>query len=176
MRTIRCQTTLNSVQQPTKMPPIRQWAARGGALALLCGALPCESFLVSHVACEPESGRCSGRSMRPRANLCMSTVTPPLAASATGGVPSTSSAASEETTGGNAGADASTGRRWIKDMKAGEKVIGYVTDTTTFAAFVEVGVVRQGSKVGCIYAYYCLYMWRHLQPQHTRSSETCVFK
>ncbi|CAN0480068.1 unnamed protein product [Laminaria digitata] len=32
-------------------------------------------------------------------------------------------------------------------MKAGQKVIGYVSDTTDFAAFVDVGVVRKGSKV-----------------------------
>ena len=32
-------------------------------------------------------------------------------------------------------------------MKAGQKVIGYVSDTTDFAAFVDVGVVRRGSKV-----------------------------
>ena len=35
-------------------------------------------------------------------------------------------------------------------MKAGQKVIGYVSDTTDFAAFVDVGVVRQGAKVGGI--------------------------
>lgn len=56
-----------------------------------------------------------------------------------------STASSTPTAKGNAAAD--TGRRWIKEMKAGDKVIGYVADTTKFAAFVDCSVVRQGAKV-----------------------------
>lgn len=37
--------------------------------------------------------------------------------------------------------------RLIDDVKTGDKVIGYVADTTKFAAFVDVGVVRKGSQV-----------------------------
>lgn len=37
-------------------------------------------------------------------------------------------------------------RRWIQDIKSGEKIIGYVRDTTNFAAFVDIGVVRRGAK------------------------------
>lgn len=39
-------------------------------------------------------------------------------------------------------------QRWINEVKAGDKIIGYVKDTTNFAAFVDVGVVRRGAKVG----------------------------
>lgn len=79
----------------------------------------------------------------------MSTLSPPLAAevetasAAAGG----SSTAPSSGSGEERDADADTERRWIKDMKAGQKVIGYVSDTTDFAAFVDVGVVRHGSKV-----------------------------
>lgn len=38
-------------------------------------------------------------------------------------------------------------RRWIQDIKSGDKIIGYVRDTTNFAAFVDIGVVRRGAKV-----------------------------
>lgn len=48
-------------------------------------------------------------------------------------------------------ADNPQGRRWINEVKTGDKVIGYVADTTNFAAFVDVGVVRRGTQVrtGC---------------------------
>lgn len=55
--------------------------------------------------------------------------------------------AGETKAGDASNASEETGQRWIKDMKAGQKVIGYVADTTNFAAFVDVGVVRQGTKV-----------------------------
>lgn len=47
------------------------------------------------------------------------------------------------------------GRRWINEVKTGDKVIGYVADTTNFAAFVDVGVVRRGAQVriGCCPLY-----------------------
>lgn len=48
------------------------------------------------------------------------------------------------------GAAAKAGRRWIKELKTGDKVIGYVADTTNFAAFVDCNVVRQGAKVGVL--------------------------
>ena len=48
---------------------------------------------------------------------------------------------------GGGGPEAGKEKRWIKDTKAGDKVIGYVAETTKFAAFVDVGVVRHGSKV-----------------------------
>lgn len=79
----------------------------------------------------------------------MSTLSPPLAAA----VETASAAAGGSSTAPSSGegeerdADADVERRWIKDMKAGQKVIGYVSDTTDFAAFVDVGVVRHGSKV-----------------------------
>lgn len=137
------------------MTTTRRWAATAGALTLLCGASPCCAFLAGHVVCVPQSGRSSGGGSRgsctrPRADSCLSALSPSVAAEveaacASGGVSSSPSAdAAEET-----GADADTGRRWIKDMKAGQKVIGYVSDTTKFAAFVDVGVVRHGTKVSC---------------------------
>lgn len=60
--------------------------------------------------------------------------------------PTVASTASDATGAqGNTATDA--GRRWIKEMKAGDKVIGYVADTTKFAAFVDCSVVRRGAKV-----------------------------
>lgn len=83
----------------------------------------------------------------------MSTLTPPLAAAVettlAGGGSSTAPPSGE---GEERDAATDNERRWIKDMKAGQKVIGYVSDTTDFAAFVDVGVVRQGAKVGGIQA------------------------
>lgn len=64
--------------------------------------------------------------------------------------------ASQEVGGGMVNVDPSEERgvsagpqppRWINDIKTGDKVIGYVADTTNFAAFVDVGVVRKGSQV-----------------------------
>lgn len=66
------------------------------------------------------------------------------------------------------GATAETGnnRRWINDVKSGDKIIGYVKDTTNFAAFVDVGVVRRGTKVSPKLPR--LNMHRRLLPDHVK--------
>lgn len=74
------------------------------------------------------------------------------AAAAAGSTPGNTGGATDKkqqrNTGGAAAAKA--GRRWIKELKTGDKVIGYVAETTKFAAFVDCSVVRQGSKVGVL--------------------------
>lgn len=84
----------------------------------------------------------------------MSAVPPPVAA-----VVETSSAADivpasslvEEGSVKEEHSDPEMEKRWIKEVKAGMKLIGYVENTTQFAAFVEVGVVRRGAKVGGLF-------------------------
>lgn len=92
-------------------------------------------------------------STRPRAGFYMSTLAPSAVSAAEAAsspedlISSGPAAGDSEGTGTAKEANADADRRWINDMKAGQKVIGYVADTTRFAAFVEVGVVRRGAKV-----------------------------
>lgn len=64
-----------------------------------------------------------------------------------GSSPPTISSTASDTPRAKGSAATEAGRRWIKEMKAGDKVIGYVADTTKFAAFVDCSVVRRGAKV-----------------------------
>lgn len=73
-----------------------------------------------------------------------------VAAAAAGSTPGNTGGATEKKQRNSGGAAAKAGRRWIKELKTGDKVIGYVADTTNFAAFVDCSVVRQGSKVGVL--------------------------
>lgn len=124
---------------PQKAMTIRRLATASGALALACGRSPCHSFTLGPVVHLPYSGRNNVGSngvVRPRPRWAVS------AASAQDVV-----AATALPDGGSGGPEARSDRRWIRDVKTGDKVIGYVADTTGFAAFVDVGVVRHGSKV-----------------------------
>lgn len=138
----------------------RHLAATGATLALLGASPSCHAFLAGHVVISANTNSGMRSTRQPRVGeFCMSTIAAPSlsAVAASAGVSSSSPAASgsskdEAGAGETKAGDASntseeTEQRWIKDMKAGQKVIGYVADTTNFAAFVDVGVVRQGAKV-----------------------------
>lgn len=131
--------TRGSQCSTSKVMTIRRLATASGALVLACGRSPCHSFTMGPAVNLPYSGRSSVGSngvVRPRPRWAVS------AALAQDVV-----AATALTDGGSGGPDARSDRRWIHDVKTGDKVIGYVADTTGFAAFVDVGVVRHGSKV-----------------------------
>lgn len=159
----------------------RHLAATGATLALLGASPSCHAFLAGHVVLSANTNSGMRSTRQPRVGeFCMSTIAASsLSAVATinsAGV-SSSSAASSDSSKDEAGdtkpedasnASEETGQRWIKDMKAGQKVIGYVADTTNFAAFVDVGVVRQGAKVcgsmanGAFPTHVQLLMWHRL--------------
>lgn len=122
-----------------KIMTIRRLAKASGTLVLACGTSPCYSFTIGPVVHLPYPGRSSVGSngvVRPRPRWAISAVSAQDVVAATA-----------LTDGGSGGPEARTNRRWIHDVKTGDKVIGYVADTTGFAAFVDVGVVRHGSKV-----------------------------
>ncbi|CAN0042952.1 unnamed protein product [Ectocarpus sp. 12 AP-2014] len=148
-----------------------RWAARAAAavtIALLrCGgAPPCHAFLASgSMAFAPqhscrESRYCRATSMSAADGLDLSntavaevdddgsgaTSRSNVAAAAAGSTHGNTGGATEKKQRNSGGAAAKAGRRWIKELKTGDKVIGYVADTTKFAAFVDCSVVRQGSK------------------------------
>ncbi|CAM9763746.1 unnamed protein product [Pylaiella littoralis] len=142
-------------------------------LLLLCGATPCQAFLAAagHGVLVPQQQPCrNNRCSSSRRTAAMSAADdlspqqpavvvaevddPPPGASASSSSSSSSSSSAEGSTDAekktakpdakDAAADA--GRRWINEMKAGDKVIGYVAGTTKFAAFVDCSVVRRAAK------------------------------
>lgn len=119
--------------------------AAAATIALL-GSSPADAFLVGSAVC----ARGAGRSTRSRntSGLCV-TMSPTVATAKAqaAGSEGGSRAIADISVGGRAAEGVDSARRWIKEVKSGDKVIGYVTDTTRFAAFVDVGVVRKGSKV-----------------------------
>ncbi|CAN0128831.1 unnamed protein product [Ectocarpus sp. 6 AP-2014] len=149
-----------------------RWAATTAAAAvtialLRCGgAPPCHAFLASGgMAFAPQhscrgSRHCRATSMSAADGLDLSntavaevdddgsgaTSRSNVAAATAGSTPGNTDGATEKKQRNSGGAAAKAGRRWIKELKTGDKVIGYVADTTNFAAFVDCSVVRQGSK------------------------------
>ncbi|CAM9715687.1 unnamed protein product [Scytosiphon promiscuus] len=153
----------------------RRWAATAAGIIALYGGSQCHAFLVSGRVALPQqqscrSHRCSSRSANimsaDRVDLSApaagstavvaevddgnSGSTSSLSNAAGGSAPSNDDdvavARTETKGGGTKDAAKEAGRRWIKEMKAGDKVIGYVADTTKFAAFVDCSVVRRGAK------------------------------
>lgn len=133
-------------------------------LVLLCGASPCDAFLAvgpsvfpthqagGHRRHSTSTAAMMDGDLSPAAGLAVvaaefDETTPAAAAAAAAPAPNTAEAAADAKDTAAAGA----GRRWIKEMKAGDKVIGYVADTTKFAAFVDCSVVRRGAKVGAVH-------------------------
>ncbi|CAM9248121.1 unnamed protein product [Ectocarpus fasciculatus] len=152
-----------------------RWAAAVTIALLRCGgAPPCHAFLASggmvfapQHSCR-ESRHCRATSMSAAAdgldlsNTAVAEVDDDdgdsgatsrsnvaAAAAAAGSTPGTNTsggATDKKKQRNTGGAAAKAGRRWIKELKTGDKVIGYVADTTNFAAFVDCSVVRQGAK------------------------------
>lgn len=147
-----------------------RWAATAAAILALSGGSQCHAFLAPGRVVLSQQQACRSSSCTSRSSTVMSADGVDLSASSTAVVAevddsssgSTSSPASgaapsnddsvagtrtEPKEGGTKDAAKEAGRRWIKEMKAGDKVIGYVADTTKFAAFVDCSVVRRGAKV-----------------------------
>lgn len=138
----------------------RRWRVSGAlaaAATLLCGASPSHAFLAAgHTVFAPQqscrNSRCSGTMMSTERDLASPAV---VAAAAevtepgdeAGASSPTVISTSSDTSSAKGSAATEAGRRWINEMKAGDKVIGYVADTTKFAAFVDCSVVRRGAKV-----------------------------
>lgn len=134
-------------------------------LVLAYGASPCYAFLAVGPSVLPTHQECGHRrhststdamvdgDLSPAAGVAVvaaefdeTTSGAAAAAAASAPAPRAAKAASDAKETPAVGA----GRRWIKEMKAGDKVIGYVADTTKFAAFVDCSVVRRGAKVRAV--------------------------
>lgn len=128
--------------------PRRAAAATGAAFLALLGAstAPSHAFLATTSAYPTHPGR----STRQRAGSDLRTSMTPVAVALPEGQPASTARAVPAVPAAevNLEGGGTSERRWINDVKSGDKVIGYVTDTASFAAFVDVGVVRKGSQVG----------------------------
>lgn len=137
-------------------------AAAAVATLVLCGASPSHAFLAAgHTVFAPQqqscrNSRCSSTTMSTERDLASpaavvaaaAEVNEPAGDEAGASSPTVISTASDTASSATTESAATeAGRRWIKEMKAGDKVIGYVADTTNFAAFVDCSVVRRGAKV-----------------------------
>lgn len=142
----------------------RRWrvscaAALAVATLVLCRASPGHSFLsAGPAAFAPQqscrNSRCSSTTMSTDRDVASPAVVAAAAAEVhnedgdeAGSSPPTITSTASDTSSAKGSAATEAGRRWIKEMKAGDKVIGYVADTTKFAAFVDCSVVRRGAKV-----------------------------
>eukprot|EP00752_Nemacystus_decipiens_P003968 g3634.t1 len=142
----------------------RRWRVGGASAAaamatmVLCGVSPSHAFLAAgHTVFSSQqtccrNSRCSSTAMSTERDLTSPAV---MAAAAEVNEPADEAAGSSsptmistasDTLSAKGSAATEAGRRWIKEMKAGDKVIGYVADTTKFAAFVDCSVVRRGAK------------------------------